>query len=278
MECSSSWLTLELGGSDRERFGPSRWTLLHYAVKVLRSADPAGQAKRCTMCAVQTWRLFDHKTQEDIGFQWISICCYGFPWICNQGKVGVKRQRLGLKPRRMVWFLHPDRVSLATEMAHMWTSRQPQAHHATTGGFTFVPCRLRFDPPLSLRHCWLSEVSYVSSSNVHFLEGLPPTENTTMHYPWFWATHWTQLPNDRRSVAHCWWPKQIRACSARMEKRLCTGHHRWDSNRPFDWERLTWGVSENGWKWWKMVSQWCVRGVPWHGHQTMYIYIYIGEL
>lgn len=37
---------------------------------------------------------------------------------------------------------------------------------------------------------------------------------------------------DRRSVARCCRPKQIRGCSARTAKRLCTGPHRWDSNRP----------------------------------------------
>lgn len=41
----------------RERFGPSRWTLLHYAVKVLRSADPAGQVCRALLQAKADPRL-----------------------------------------------------------------------------------------------------------------------------------------------------------------------------------------------------------------------------
>jgi len=41
----------------RERFGPSRWTLLHYAVKVLRSADPAGQVCRALLLAKADPRL-----------------------------------------------------------------------------------------------------------------------------------------------------------------------------------------------------------------------------
>eukprot|EP00435_Cladocopium_sp_Y103_P018679 s1847_g4.t1 len=41
----------------RERFGPSRWTLLHYAVKVLRSADPAGQVCRALLVAKADPRL-----------------------------------------------------------------------------------------------------------------------------------------------------------------------------------------------------------------------------
>ncbi|CAJ1375567.1 unnamed protein product [Effrenium voratum] len=43
----------------RERFGPSKWTLLHYAVKVLRSADPAGQVCRALLAAKADPRLAD---------------------------------------------------------------------------------------------------------------------------------------------------------------------------------------------------------------------------
>jgi hypothetical protein len=68
------------GDIARERFGPSRWTLLHYAVKVLRSADPAGQAECTRVCGICLANIEIDRDfqQQDIRRHWMSMD-HGFP-------------------------------------------------------------------------------------------------------------------------------------------------------------------------------------------------------